>query len=207
MRLSADAAIAEEAALSPNEEAKGTIGASSHNIFRTILNSSLPLAEKEAKRLGQEGFVAIAAGGETCGRMLTRAIYYVLENKERVMPPLMKELRSVMHAKDTVPILSELERLPYFTGIIKETLRLSALLTSRLPLVAPAQSLTYGDFVIPPGHPVSMSLRHILHNDAIFRQAMEFVPERWLKTDPDIKTAERFYVPFSKGSRNCIGIR
>lgn len=209
MRRSAKAAIAEESSLTPNEKSEIRPGTSikGHNIFRTILNSSLPLSEKGAERLGQEGFVAIVAGGETCGRMLTAAIYYVLANKEKVLPPLMQELRGVMPNKDTVAVLKELEQLPYLTGVIRETLRLSALFTSRLPLVAPKETLTYGKYVIPPGNPVSMSLRDILHNETIYRQPLEFLPERWLKSDPDVKIAERWYVPFSRGSRNCVGIK
>lgn len=84
-----------------------------HNIFHTVLKSSLPPSEKTSKRLGQEGVVAIAAGGETCARMMTNAFYYILANKERVMPPLMAELKSVMPTPDVVPELRSLEQLPY----------------------------------------------------------------------------------------------
>lgn len=73
--------------------------------------------------------------------------------------------------------------------------------------MAPNQALQYKDFVIPPGNPVSMSLRHILHNPDIFREPLEFRPERWLKTNPDLDRINKFYVPFSRGTRNCIGIK
>jgi cytochrome P450 len=209
-------------------------GTKRHNIFHTILQSSLPPQEKTQKRLGQEGVVAIAAGGETCGRMMSNALYYVLANKERVMPLLQQELLSVMPTPDTQPELKSLEQLPYLvrttipphpcflhnlfpspsntpspqqTAIIRETLRLSALLTSRLPLVAPTQTLQYKSYVIPPGNAISMSLRHILHDPDIFESPMEFKPERWLKTNPDLERINRFYVPFSRGTRGCIGIK
>lgn len=84
-----------------------------HNIFQTILKSSLPPQEKTPKRLGQEGFVAIAAGGETCGRMMTNALYHILANKERVMPVLAKELAEVMPTPEIQPQLKDLERMPY----------------------------------------------------------------------------------------------
>ena len=71
-----------------------------HNIFQTILRSSVPPQEKTAKRLGQEGFVAIAAGGEICGRMMTDALYHTLANKDQVMPILAKELAEVMPTPD-----------------------------------------------------------------------------------------------------------
>lgn len=123
------------------------------------------------------------------------------------MPPLMSELQTVMPEIDTIPVLNDLEKLPYLTAVIKETLRITSLMVSRLPLVAPAETLSYGGYVIPHGHAVSMSQRHILQNEKIYRRPDEFLPARWLKNDPDIEVAERYYVPFSRGTRNCIGIK
>lgn len=88
-----------------------------HNIFQTILNSPLPPHEKTSKRLGQEGFVAIAAGGETCGRMMTNALYHILANKDRVMPIVAKELAEVMPTPDVQPRLKDLERMPYLVRL------------------------------------------------------------------------------------------
>ena len=94
MQRSAQAAIDEESS-SVNEkleleetEESDILTTNRHNVFHTILRSALPPQEKGPKRLGQEGFVAIAAGGETCARMLTHAIYYILANKDRVVPML-----------------------------------------------------------------------------------------------------------------------
>ena len=84
-----------------------------HNIFHTCLQSSLPPPEKTPDRLGQEGFVAIAAGGETCARMLSNALYYILTNEDRVMPHLKRELSEVMPTPKIRPEWKELERLPY----------------------------------------------------------------------------------------------
>lgn len=87
-----------------------------HNIFHTILQSSLPPQEKTPKRLGQEGVVSIAAGGETCGRMMSNALYYILANKDRVMPTLAQELMKVMPTPDVQPELNALEQLPYLVS-------------------------------------------------------------------------------------------
>ena len=231
MRSSAQAAIDEESSSTDDktELVRTQDSVKRHNVFHTIIHSALPPQEKTSARLGQEGFVAIAAGGETCGRMMTLAIYYILANRDRVMPMLERELRQVMPTLETRPDLNALEQLPWLvstppppashpcpqrpinirtfqTAVIRETLRLGALLTSRLPLVSPTQALEYKGLTIPPGHPVSMSLRHILLNGAIFRDPDAFRPERWLKGDPDLERINGFYVPFSRGTRNCIGI-
>lgn len=123
MQRSAQAAIDEESSSSVNEkldleetEESDMLTTSRHNIFHTILRSPLPPQEKGPKRLGQEGFVAIAAGGETCSRMLTHAIYYILANKDRVMPMLRQELMQVMPTPDVQPELKTLEDLPYLVS-------------------------------------------------------------------------------------------
>ena len=41
------------------------------------------------------------------------------------------------------------------------------------------------------------------HNKEIFPRPFEFDPDRWLNTTPDMQEA---YMPFSRGSRMCIGI-
>jgi cytochrome P450 len=44
------------------------------------------------------------------------------------------------------------------------------------------------------------------HNESIFPDSRSYVPERWL--DPaERKRLEKYLVSFSKGSRQCIGIK
>lgn len=146
MRQSAQSAIDEMTSYPSNPKAKEADKSllpivNRHNIFHTCLKSSLPLREKTSKRLGQEGFVAIAAGGETCGRMMTNAIYYILANRDRVMPPLMEELMSVMPTRDTQPLLRDLEQLPY--------------LVSLRPLLSSCFSVSYKPHSLPHRQPSS----------------------------------------------------
>jgi cytochrome P450 len=90
--------------------------------------------------------------------------------------------------------------------VIKESLRLSALLVSRLPLVAPTETLRYKSHAIPPGTEISMSIPDILHDPSIFSSPHEFLPERWLPGNPDLARLNRFWVPFGRGSRICLGL-
>ena len=55
---------------------------------------------------------------------------------------------------------------------------------------------------IPPGIPVSMS-NIIQHQDpSVFPEPLEFRPERWLGEE----APDRYLVPFSKGTRACVGM-
>ncbi len=53
--------------------------------------------------------------------------------------------------------------------------------------------------------PVGMSA-YMMHTDAeIFPEPFKFIPERWLGSYNSLMN--RNYIPFSKGSRNCLGMR
>ena len=91
------------------------------NIFSSILhNSSLPNIEKREDRLAQEGFVAIAAGGETTARVLTTALFFILEKRSNILPRLMKELSSIEIDSDKYPTWKQLEQLPWLVLLIVE---------------------------------------------------------------------------------------
>ncbi|KAL9078853.1 MAG: hypothetical protein Q9157_002223 [Trypethelium eluteriae] len=188
-------------------------------LFRTILSSNLPIEEKSLGRLSHESLVFVGAGGETCARHMTNATYYILANQDRVLPRLRKELDSVMPSADTMVSSYDLQKLPWLVcatplenegrnSIIRETLRVTALVTSRLPLVAPEPLSHPGSgYTIPSGYAVSMTLRDILRDPAIYPAPNEFRPERWLESSPaELEKMNKFYLPFSRGSRACMGI-
>lgn len=175
-------------------------------LFDSILSSSLPPEEKSTSRIAQEGFVIVVAGGETTARVLTTATFHLLANRDTALLRLKGELALAMPDPDARIGTATLERLPWLTAVIKESLRITGLVTSRLPLVAPKQALRYADWVIPPGTPVSMTLRDILLDPSIFPEPLEFRPERWLAENPNLERISRGYLPFGRGSRMCIGL-
>lgn len=75
----------------------------------------------------------------------------------------------------------------------------------RRPRVSPSQPLQYKQWVIPAGVPVGMSAYFQHRDPRIFPQPLEFLPERWLgNVTPEMKNS---YIPFSKGSRHCLGMK
>lgn len=138
-------------------------------LFDCIMASALPAQEKDAHRLAQEGFTVNIAGGDTTARILTLGIYHILAN-----PPALKrmqdEIGTAMLDATKIPALNTLEDLPYLVylssnlafstmfcvklmvlqaAFIKETLRIAAMPTSRLPMTTPGE-LIYEDWMIPP---------------------------------------------------------
>jgi cytochrome P450 len=102
-----------------------------------------------------------------------------------------------------------LEKLPYLRGCVHESIRLAHGIVTRDPRIAPDTDLVYtapgprgAEWHIPRGTPVSMTTVDVLMDPEIFPHPREFRPERWENED-----LGRYFVPFGKGSRQCMGIK
>ncbi|KAL2061941.1 hypothetical protein VTL71DRAFT_7319 [Oculimacula yallundae] len=174
-------------------------------VFHGIYQSSLPFEEKSLNRLSQEGLVMIVAGSESTSRTLMLATYYLLSTPS-VLANLKKELVEAMPDPSVVPSVRILENLPWLHAVIKETFRTSAVFTTRFPLTTP-DSLRYKDWFIPPHTPVSMTTRSTMHDLSLFPSPESFQPTRWLNGGiSGDKDLNRYYIPFSRGTRICPGI-
>ncbi|XP_044721767.1 cytochrome p450 domain-containing protein [Hirsutella rhossiliensis] len=161
--------------------------------------------ERTRNRLRDEAVAVIGAGTESTGHILTVAAYHLARNSD-MRATLRTELKQVLPTLDSRPTLPELEKLPYLVGVVNESLRLSYALVGRLPRVAPTESLTYKDYVIPPGTPMSSS-SYFIHRDAsIFPDPERFDPDRWATAVQKEQNCKRYLTSFTRGSRACLGI-
>lgn len=56
--------------------------------------------------------------------------------------------------------------------------------------------------------PISFSACDMHENPSIFPEPQKFIPERWLTEDAEeLARYKKFWWPFSKGSRNCAGLK
>jgi cytochrome P450 len=109
-------------------------------------------------------------------------------------------------------------------GVIKESLRFSLGTSARLHRVVPPQgAVLCGEGIAPGVSPLPLpmitiacrltaaqtrvSFSHYVYNNdpAIFPDPHSFKPERWLEAN--VEELERHMVSFSRGSRNCIGMK
>ncbi|KAL9110475.1 MAG: hypothetical protein Q9227_005019 [Pyrenula ochraceoflavens] len=170
-------------------------------IFHTLRDCNLPAHERTLARLSDEAETITGAGTETTARTLFVIAFYVASNRE-IMQALKEELKSIPANSG----LQQIEQLPYLTAVIKEGLRLSFSLTTRLPRVF-NEDLRYKEWIIPAKTPVSSTIYLVLTNEEIFPSPFQFNPERWTKTNEGGQRLDRFLVPFGKGSRACVGIK
>lgn len=165
-------------------------------------NPKVPAEEKSLGRLTDEGVLFIVAGNETTGNALSIITFHVLNNSEIKMN-LRNELFEAIPDEGTMPQWQFLETLPYLSAIIKEGLRMSYGVISRMPRVSPNAILHYKGWVIPPNTPVSMNNMDMHNDPTVFVNPSTFWPERWLQSDSG--ELLKHLVPFCRGTRACVG--
>ncbi|KAB8230910.1 cytochrome P450 [Aspergillus alliaceus] len=172
-------------------------------LFQDLVRRASMTPDITEARVLHEYITIVAAGTETTAHTMTVCTFYILNN-EAILRKLRTELEQRFPG-DEVMDLATLEQLPYLTGVIYEGLRLSYGLSHRLQRISPIDPLQYKDIVIPPNTPVGMSCALMHHDETIFPQSHEFLPERWSSPD-ERKRLNKYLVSFSKGSRQCIGM-
>lgn len=164
-------------------------------------------------RLGREAQTIVSAGYLTTAHTLKVTTFHLL-SKPSYLDRLRAEINTVpsdlspSNNPDNLPkYLSALEQLPFFNAVLTETLRRAYGVPHRLQRIAPNDDLTYGDYVIPKGTPVSMSALDIHDNEDVFPDYQKWKPERWLLSDGKFNhRLGKYIVPFSRGTRSCLGM-
>jgi cytochrome P450 len=174
--------------------------ANNRTIFHDLLQADLPETEKQTSRLAEEAVLLFGAGTHTSSWCLTIITFHLL-SKPSLLRRLKDELKSVVPGPEGKLALHDLEKLPFLTGVLKEGLRLGYGTTVRSARIAPDTALKCGDWTIPPGTPVSMTIPLTHHDESIFPDSDAFEPDRWLD-----KHLDRYMVSFSRGSRACLGL-
>lgn len=178
--------------------------------FHSLLNGDLPESEKSTARLTDEALTIIGAGTVTTAHTLTMTLFHIL-SKPHIWKALQEELTQALTHSDQPLDWTSLSQLPYLTATINEGLRLAFGVSHRLQRISPDTALHYKHWTIPAGTPVSQTQMFIMLDPAIFPKPKEFLPERWISGMlpvgfPDPLVARKFFVPFSRGTRSCVGM-
>ncbi|ESZ89926.1 hypothetical protein SBOR_9688 [Sclerotinia borealis F-4128] len=194
-------------------------------IFHALRDSAvLPPHEKTLDRLADDGNILVGAGGETTAQALAVLFYHLLDN-----PVMLARVRDEVLSLglglgvDDEITWKRLEGLPFLSASITEALRLSSVATTRLPRIAPDEDLKFREWIIPAGTPTGMTYHFIHYSPIIFPSPQTFDPTRWLASSSPSSTTttttststststskvrlEKYFMPFCKGTRICLGI-
>ncbi|KAI8391099.1 cytochrome P450 [Radiomyces spectabilis] len=148
-----------------------------------------------------------AAGHETTSHALAFAIYYLAVNKN-IQDKARQEALEVLgnDPEDVLPSLHDCGRFVYIDMIIKENLRISPTGEFILPRKA-VEDMYVGNTFIPKGTKVSIDIHTLQNNPEIWENPNEFRPERFAKDGEHDKHEGIPWVPFSDGTRKCIGVK
>ena len=176
-------------------------------IFHQLLNANAAEGHvvPNVEDLTDEAFTILTAAADTSGHAMAIITYYVVSNPD-VYRTLTAELKNAFPDDTTNLEYLELEKLPYLTAVIKEGLRLAYGVPGRLPRMVETPDATFNGYTVPHGTIVGMSSWMMHRDPRIWAQPVKFVPDRWLD-HTKAKKLEKYLVPFTRGSRQCIGMQ
>ncbi|THC94257.1 hypothetical protein EYZ11_006266 [Aspergillus tanneri] len=156
-----------------------------------------------------ESSVMLNAGNDTTQTTLTNNIL-VLATHPQVQTKLRTALMNNIPANER-PVASylTLSQIPYLRAVLDETFRVLTPQRFGLPRRTVGFS-TIAGHCIAPEVTVSSPLSELHANPSLFSKPREWIPERWLADNPDFTDVERrnlkdFVMPFTTGTRACIG--
>ena len=150
----------------------------------------------------------LVAGHETTSGMLSFATIFLLQNPEKYRKAQKEVDRVVGKGALTFDHVRELK---YLYAVLQETLRLvpTAPTIGKIPhpdLVKQEIVTLAGKYKLEPTDRIRILLGKSMQDPKIFGDdAREFNPERMLESNPDYERIEKYWRPFSEGSRACLG--
>jgi len=182
---------------------------SDKSVLDGIVNSdAIPESDKTVDRMTQEARTLVGAGSETTGSSLEAIAYHVLANPD-VLKRLKQELADAVSnagaVEDPLTHYDTVQDLPFLTAVINEGLRLGNAVSGRLARCNPRSAYTYKSYTLPPNTVISMSIKGNHSDTSVFPEPTLFKPDRWLVKGEELKRMEKFFTPFGRGSRSCIG--
>ena len=145
------------------------------------------------------------AGSETTSTMVEWVMAELMHHPQ-VMRKVHEELAKSV-GLDSLVEESHLPKLHYLDAVIKEIFRLHTPLPFLVPR-CPIQSSTIGGYYIPKGTMVWLNVWAIHRDPKIWKNPLEFHPERFLNdfSNLDYSGNNFNYFPFGSGRRICAGL-
>ena len=150
--------------------------------------------------------VTMPIGSSTAPCAISAAIYYLLQNPDCISKAR-KEIDTVIGEEEFKH--EHLNKLPYCTGVMRETMRLSAAAPGfniePLPGTEEPVLLGGGKYSIPANQTIIAVLHGVNRDPAVFKDPLDFRPERMVGANFD-KLPSGAKKWFGNGKRVCIGL-
>ncbi|CAN4120868.1 unnamed protein product [Withania somnifera] len=146
----------------------------------------------------------LLAGTETSAAAVIWAMTALMKNP-KVMKKVQEEIRKSVGKRDHILKEDDIQNLPYFKAVIKESFRLHP----SVPVLLPRKSMkksTLEGYEIQPGTTIYVNSWAIARDPEIWENPEEFIPERFLNNNIDFNGQDFELIPFGAGRRGCPGI-
>lgn len=160
-----------------------------------------------------ESAMLVAAGTDTTSTALSSTLFYLNRNPT-ILQKLVAEVRSAFSDLEEIRSGMKISSLPYLRACIDEAMRLSPPLPGILERRVLVGGAVIDGHVVPEGAVVGVTIYALHHNDKYHPDSSTYLPERFIVgcqtplfdvTEETLKTSQSAYMPFSVGTRNCIG--
>lgn len=164
-------------------------------------DKSVKISDEEmVKMLSADIF---GAGLETVGNTLSYAMAYLV-NYPEVQRDLHRELDNAV-GRDRLPTIQDKPNMPLLQATVLEVLRISSVVPLGLPHQT-TEDTSVGRYKIPKDTMVVVNLWAVNHDPRVFENPYIFNPYRFLDENGDVcKEKSKLQLPFSIGSRRCLG--
>ncbi|KAJ2085828.1 hypothetical protein IW138_006088 [Coemansia sp. RSA 986] len=148
----------------------------------------------------------LLAGAGTVTYALSWTLMYLLYNRE-VYCTLKRHLRTEFPDKnEAIRYDAAKTKLPYLTAVIYESMRMHTVVSNYMPRRVPdvgGAHLLDGEYFLPPGTEIDISLGACHRNPSIWKDPNTFNPERFMGPDAEERIKDVLW--FSSGVRICVG--
>lgn len=167
--------------------------------------------------------IGVLMGGQHTSAATSSWFLLHLGERPELQESLFDELTNLLKQKGGGTIndleYDDLQKLPLFNNVIRETLRLHMPLHSIFRKVMNSLAVPDTQYVVPKGHYVMISPGYSMMNEKFFPEASKFEPTRWSEMEQSTtkedtvdygwgavsKGAASPYLPFGGGRHRCIG--
>ncbi|KAH6959580.1 cytochrome P450 [Ilyonectria sp. MPI-CAGE-AT-0026] len=145
----------------------------------------------------------VFAGTDTTSTTLTYLFWELSKNRDW-QRRLREELSAVTY-NGKVPAYKDIVDLPILDAVITETLRLHPAAPASLQRETPAGGRTLNGVFIPEKTIVSMQCYTTQRDPTVYPNPDSFMPNRWIGTEAVTESMKSLFLPFSRGTRACLG--
>lgn len=143
------------------------------------------------------------AGLETVSNALCWAMAYIV-NSPKIQQSLHRELDSAV-GRLRLPTIQDKPNMPLLQATVLEVLRITSLVPLALPHQTSEETKLCG-YTIPKATLVIVNLWAVNHDPRVFENPHVFNPYRFLNEHGEVcEKKSKFQLPFSIGSRRCLG--